>query len=265
MIYLQKSKKKSKKVFIAFALIILFLVIVSILAAKAPGPLSSMMHSIGMPFWRAGIFISNNINIVPGFIRSKSILVAENDSMKAELIESREKLMNLEIIKDDYNNFLQGFGRTASSSKIIATVLVRPPQTPYDMLIVDAGSMDGVFVNDMVYSTGGVILGTVNEVSAHSSNVTLFSRTDLLTPAFFERTNLAVTLRGIGGGAFEVEVPQESDVVKDDILIVPDLEPAVIGVVALVESSVKSAFKRVLIQTPTNLSYTRFVLIESKN
>lgn len=265
MIYLQKSRKKSKKVFFIFVVVVLFLIVAGILTTRAPGPLSSAMHTIGLPFWKVGVFLSNNVNIVPGFLRTKTALVAENDALKSELLISREKIMNFEVLGAEHARLLEEFGRIGNQGKTIATVLVRPPQTPYDMLILDAGSTDGVSSGDAVYTMGGIILGTVSEVAANSSNVTLFTRTDLQTEAFFERTNLAVTLRGIGGGTFEVEVPLEADVLKDDVLIVPKLEPSIVGVVSLVESSVKNAFKRVLIQTPANISYTRFVLIEQQN
>lgn len=264
MIYLQKSKKKKKKIIFAGFAILLFLVIASLLVSKAQGPLSSGMHAIGLPFWHVGNFLSNNVNIMPGFIRSKSAVIAENEALRAEVILNREKLLNFEILQSEHAKLLEDYGRSGSENKIISTVLVRPPQTPYDMLILDSGSSDGVSKDDVIYSMGGIILGRITEVSEHSSNATLFSRTDLITPAFFERTNLAVSLKGIGGGSFEVEVPQEADVQKGDTLIAPELTPSVIGVVSLVESSVKNAFKRVLIQSPTNISYVRFVLVHSK-
>lgn len=265
MIYRQKSKKRSKRPVVVLVGIILFVAIASLLLIKAHTPLSRVMRIIGLPLWKAEIFLSNHTHSVSGFFRSRNDVIAENDALRAEHDLDQQKLLDYEVLKSEHAKILQDYGRDGTQNKILATVLVRPPQTPYDTLIIDIGSNNGIVSDDVVYTTGGIILGTVSEVSARTSNVTLFSRTNLMTPAIFERTNLAVTVRGIGGGTFEAQVPQEADIVKDDIVILPKLEPSPLGAVELVESSVKSAFKRVLIQTPINISYTRFVLVGQKN
>lgn len=264
MIYRQKSKKKSKRVFVVLAVIVLFVVVSSFLISKVPETLSNTVRFVGTPFWQAEIFISNHTHFISNFFRSRNAVVTENDALKSELDLYREQMLDYETLKSEHAKLLAEYGREGTQNKIIATVLVRPPQTPFDTLILDVGSNEGVALEDVVYSVGGVILGTVTDVSAHNSNVTLFSRTNLMTPAIFERSNLSISIRGLGGGSFEAQVPQESDIVKDDILIMPTLVPSPVGVVSLVESSVKSAFKRVLIQSPTNISYTRFVFIGKK-
>src|SRR5581483_2968979 len=137
---------------------------------------------------------------------SKGALISENEALKAELDQDNEKLLDYEALKSEHAKLLEDYGRDTVGKKILATVLVRPPETPYDTLILDVGSAEGIASGDLVYSTGGIVLGTVSDVSSHTSNVMLFSRTNVVTPTIFERSNLSVSMRGIGGGSFEMQV-----------------------------------------------------------
>jgi len=263
MIYLQKSnKRKNKKIIIAVVGVAIFLFIAWLLMVKAPVFLTSTTHGIGWHLWQARIFILDKTHVFFNFFSSKSTLIAENDSLRSEIETLRGKLMNFEVLNVEHAKLLENYGRTLTEKNILAAVLVRPPQTPYDTLILDVGSRLGISAGDIVYSAGGIALGTINDVTAGTAKVVLFSNTNVETSAIIERNDLAVTLHGVGGGGFELQAPQETDILKGDTLIMPTLKSTIVGVVVDVESSVKSAFKRILIKSPESISHLRFVFVE---
>lgn len=264
MIYLQKSKKRNRR-FTPVIIIVLFLVVSGLLVAFMPTSLGGAMRYVGLPFWHTKNFLVDRTSHISGFFRTKNSLMTENDNLRDELGSLREKLIAYDALNSEHARLLAEHGRSTTTRRILATVLSRPPQSPYDVLILDVGSRDNVSVGDVIYGSGGIAMGVVSETSGRTSKVDLFSKTGLETQAIIERTGLAITLRGIGGGSFEVQVPQEADIMRGDTVIIPTLETVIIGEVVEVESVVTSAFKRILIQAPINISYIRFVFVEPKN
>lgn len=265
MIYLQKSKRRNRRNFVPIVVITLFLVVSTLLTIYAPAPVGGALRVVGLPFWHVKNFFAERNSNVYGFFRTKNSLISENDNLRGELGSLREKLIAYDALSSEHSKLLGEFGRSTTTRRVLATVLSRPPQSPYDVLILDIGSRDTVSVGDIIYGSGGIAMGVVSETSGRTSKADLFSKTGLETQAIVERTGLAITLRGLGGGSFEVQVPQEADIMENDTVIMPALETIMIGQVVEVESVVTSAFKRVLIQAPINISYVRFVFVEPKN
>ena len=71
--------------------------------------------------------------------------------------------------KDD-----EHLGACTRYSGIIAGIVARPPASPYDTLVLSAGSEEGVTLGMEAFGAGGVPLGVVSSVLANFSRVTLF-------------------------------------------------------------------------------------------
>ena len=97
----------------------------------------------------------------------------------ATLALQNEKLMNENAALANENQAL--LKKTASISGlvpdtrgIIAGIVARPPASPYDTLVLSAGSAEGVTLGMEAFGAGGVPLGVVSSVLANFSRVTLF-------------------------------------------------------------------------------------------
>jgi rod shape-determining protein MreC len=128
--------------------------------------------------------------------------------LRAAELENDELRTRLEMKKD---NFLS------------AAVLLSPPRTPYDTLIIDRGEYDGVVRGSRIILSDRVALGIVENVSVNQSTVKLLSAPGSRTEAVVERTGAIVELEGVGGGNFRLELPLGSDIVKSDLLVLPGL------------------------------------------
>jgi cell shape-determining protein MreC len=153
-------------------------------------------------------------------------------------------------------------GRKPSRETIIAGVLTHPPQTPYDVIIIDAGSNDAIEEGKAVYLPEGPSLGVVSEVSNSNSRVRLFSSSGEKTNAVLERHNVPVELEGLGAGNFRLMLPRDAEVEVGDRILSPDISSRLLAVVGDISRSPTDSFKEVRAKSPANIFILRFVFVE---
>jgi len=81
----------------------------------------------------------------------------------------------------------------------------------YDTLLIDSGESEGVMVGDTV-SVEGIALGTVTELSTHSSLVELYSSPGRTLDAEVGVSAGTIVVYGVGGGALEALMPGDLEV-----------------------------------------------------
>lgn len=116
---------------------------------------------------------------------------------------------------------------------LLANVIGRPPQSPYDTLVIDVGRSDGVRLEAGVWWPPGVYLGEVVELNQQSSVVELLTSPGVEHAA--RAAGLPLTTTGRGGDAFYGEVPDE-DPLSVGTTVFSDRYELPIGVVAATES-----------------------------
>ena len=162
-------------------------------------------------------------------------------------------------------------GRTGSSYGVLASVLARPPETPYDTLVIDAGKDNGVSVGDSVSAGGTVFIGSVEEVYAKSARVVLYSAGGeshdalLLSSKNASGEAVPVALSGQGAGSFVGEVPAGTAVSVGDMAVFPGLGERLVARVSAIDPAEGASFKKVYLQFPVNIFTLRFVEVHSKN
>jgi cell shape-determining protein MreC len=119
---------------------------------------------------------------------------------------------------------------------ILAGVVVRPPVSPYDTLVVGMGSKDGVTLGMEAFGQGGVPIGIVSSVLSNFSRVTLFSTPDMRTDGWVGHGSIPITLIGAGAGAFRASVSRSANVVVGDSVFVPGPGPLALGSVLRIDS-----------------------------
>ena len=159
------------------------------------------------------------------------------------------------------NILLELVGRKQESNIVIAAVLTRPPQTPYDVIIIDAGSNESLTIGSEVSLPEGPILGIISEVFPKSAKVRLFSASGEETNAVLERNNVPVTLVGTGGGNFRMTLPREIAIEKGDRILSPNIASRPLATVGEISVRPTDAFQEVLAKSPTNIFSLRFVFI----
>jgi cell shape-determining protein MreC len=260
MNFLLKNKPKrnyNSKVIFGSVLFLLLLLI----SLAFPNFLRSTSQNGMRPLWFLRDKVFNLTYFVTDFFSFKTNLLKENDRLSAEVATLRLNKIDYDILLKENEDLKLQIGASLRGTKIIAGVLSKPPQSPYDTFIIDANENSGVSVGDKVYASDSIILGYITTVSSKTSTVKLFSSGDQKQEAISSRTGASFVLEGSGGSNFQVEVPKEADILWGDIFLYPGINSSVLATVYFVDSSSQSSFKRVYLRIPTNALETKHVFI----
>ena len=217
--------------------------------------------TIVSPAWKAENIIARSLRNSFIYLRSQKMLVAENVVLKEKVSSLETEILSLLSKRVQENILLELVGRRLNSNMVAAAVLTHPPQTPYDIIIIDAGSEDSVTLGSEVSLPEGPILGAVLEVFPKRARVKLLSASGEETNAILERNDVPIVLEGTGGGSFKFILPRDIRVEKGDRILSPSITPSLLAVVAEVSTQSTDSFQEVLAQSPTNIFAIRFVFV----
>lgn len=232
----------------------------------AGGVVERVALSFGGPVAKSYFEIKNSFSFVAEMLRSRSTLVQENIDLQKQLVEQSGKLARFDTLVKENVDILAAYGRsvaaTATANKVVlANVVVKPPQSAYDVLVVDVGTNSAVKVSALVYALGGIPIGRVSETADTTAKVVLFSSDGEQNEVVQERTGASIPVVGKGGGNMEAIVPQDMDVLEGDKVTLPKFSAAVAASVVQVDSTITSSSKRVLFRLPVNVFNLRWVEI----
>lgn len=157
----------------------------------------------------------------------------ENEELRQQLLALQASLADRALLYQENLELKARLGRTdIEAPRLLAAVLQGPPGMPYDTLLLDVGTDNGVTVGDYVAAGGTTLIGTVTEVHAQTARVGLFSAPGqehqaLLYPAGSAPAALGGTvplaLEGQGGGSLRTQLPAGAKVRVGDYAVVPGL------------------------------------------
>ncbi len=261
MNYPLKSKPKRGNGRQIILVTVLFLIISATLFLF-PNAIRSMSYGIARPFWVVGDVVSKPFTQVHDFFTFKSSLVAENNSIKDELSRLKLKEIDYDAILQENQTLKESLGRTTSGTRVLARILSKPPQSPYDTFVIDAGSSEGLTPGNKVYLSDTTIIGLVTNVTTHTSLVELFSSGNKTLQTSNSRTGATFSITGIGGANMKIEVPKDTDILWGDVFIYPGLSTSVIGSVYYIDTNSQSSFKTAYIRMPGNVFSSQSVFVE---
>ena len=180
-------------------------------------------------------------------ISSESHAFVTSFSDAAELAARNEKLSTANAALASENRALQqklasvsallGAAAPNGASGILAGVIARPPESPYDTLVLAEGTTAGVKLGMEAFGEGGVPLGVVSSVLDDFSRITLFSAPGMTTSGWVGSTSTPLTIFGAGAGAMSASVAREAGIAVGDTVFVPGPGQLPVGSVVRVDSS----------------------------
>lgn len=260
MIFLQnKRNRKGKKAwFLIFA-------ILAITGASNDGArlvISKFVISLSAPFAKTAQYLNSGWEGIATYAKNKSANQKQLDELKEKEEETRVKLLMLESLKDE-NSELKSFLSQKNSGKyIFGTVTLRPPQSPYDMIVIDAGAENGVAQGMKAIAFSSAIIGHVSEVFPRTSKIKLTSLTGEETNIFLEKAKVSAIATGIGGGNLEIKIPGSVKIEIGDNALTESSFPFLVGVVEKSELDPITQFQKIILRTPVNYQELRRVFIE---
>ncbi len=145
---------------------------------------------------------------------------------------------------------------------VISTVLIRPPQSPYDVIVIDRGQDIGISEGDQVYVWEGFPIGEVVTVHKNRSIVKLLSAPGNKVEVYIGTSTTAVIAEGKGGGNFFLKLPKVSDIKNGDLVARNFLPPEVFSTIESVDSNDGEAYTYAYFKLPINLNNLVYVLVK---
>lgn len=193
---------------------------------------------------------------------SKKSLITERDGLKEQVANLEAQLTTLTVLKDENEKLQEMVGRKGDvGEQILGRIIVKPNQSLYDTLIIDAGTASGIRVGARVFARGAVAIGTIIEATANTATVSLFTTGGQKTQAVLVGKDIFLDLIGRGGGTFEATLPRDIKVEKGTEIVLPEGS----SVVAISEDSIvdpRDPFQKILFRSPVNLFELRFVGVQ---
>jgi cell shape-determining protein MreC len=252
--YLHNSKATSIRkylVWVVGAFVVLF---------GAKGMLGALSASFTMPIFSVHNYIQESSGTVPVFIRDRLSLLTQIRALEENVIMQKGMEATVAYLTSE-NTELRALQGASSSPRIIAGVIARPPYTPYDTIIIDQGSEDGIVLHAPVYQGGGNAIGYIREVFDKTALAVLFSSPGVESTVFVFGPNLFTTAYGEGGGIIRLSIPQGVWVEKGNVVILPSLDTGVIGSIQELVSNPTEPEQRAYISPEISLQSTRLVSV----
>ena len=196
-------------------------------------------------------------------LHQTATLEADNATLRAELASTTAALADRDLLYRENLQLKSLMGRDASVHSVLAGVVTRPPSSPYDTLVIDAGRAQGVAVGDYVSAGGTALIGTVDSVYATTARVVLFSAPSQVLQALLMDTPahpaIPLTVEGQGGGSMVAQVPSHTNVAVGDAVVFPGIADGLSALVTHVSVAQGASFQTLYLQLPANPLQLRFV------
>lgn len=263
MTTISPNRKRAATRLQAFSLVVLVLAIVGV-AALARTPLASLLWRIGSPLAQLRETSSTTLSIFFSGFGANHSLAVENALLRAQLASTSVLLEDRALLYSENIDLKSRLGRISPAmSSVLASVILRPPATPYDTLMIDVGRNVGVQVGDRVAAGGSVYIGTVREVYATTAEVVLFSAAGESYNALLlnatATTSVAISVAGQGGGSLTAEVPAGTPVAFGDSVVFSSIMPQLVARVIYIDTKMPASFKTIYMQLPVSISSLKFV------
>jgi cell shape-determining protein MreC len=252
---MKRTSRKSSLPLIAVVAVVLCALLVLLVARST---LAGVLWRIAAP-----ISLHNPFAPLVAQFHSTATLMSENTLLKAQLASTSAALADRNALYEENLALKSRLGRDASVHSLLASVVLRPPTTPYDTLMIDAGSTQGVALGDYVSAGGTTVIGTVDVLYPTSARVKLLSSSGESYQGLLIESSahaaVPVTVVGQGGGSFMTEVPAQTAALPGDSIVLPGIMGGYTGRVSRVDARTGDSFETLYLQLPANPQELQYV------
>ncbi|HEY4505875.1 MAG TPA: rod shape-determining protein MreC [Candidatus Paceibacterota bacterium] len=253
---------RNKRFWLSFSVTVLVVVLIIVITPIRKGFTRGVM-SVSELFWQGKLIALGDR--VEETIRFKKGIVAENRSLKEELVKNEAIRVENKSLKEENTLLRSLLDSVPDDTRItLSTILSRPSNSPFDTFIISGGEDKSYSVGNLVYGTEFVVLGKVAEVYNKTSKVVLFSSYKVETPILVGPENITLSAVGHGGQNFSIELPEGLGVTVGDTLLLPTIRHAVIGTVGEIKPNPDGTTRTVIARSPINMYQLRFVMVSEE-
>ncbi len=265
---------KNKAGMIGIIITIIILIVVVIVSNISTGNLWAMESAVGklfMPIQNGIIYLKNKITGNEQELSDIQTLKEENQKLKDENSQLQEQLRELEILKSE-NNTLKEYVNLKdkySSYTTVPAYVIQRSLSNYDKLIViNAGTDDGINVNMPVISESGLV-GHVISVTNDTAKIQTIIDTASNVSANISNVQDSVVLKGTLNSTEILKatyIPADSTILQGDEVVTSGLggiypKGILVGNVKTVVNTQNEADRYAEIEVSTDFSNLETVLV----
>ena len=265
---------KNKAGMIGIIITIIILIVVVIVSNISTGNLWPMESAVGklfMPIQNGIIYLKNKITGNEQELSDIQTLKEENQKLKDENSQLQEQLRELEILKSE-NNTLKEYVNLKdkySSYTTVPAYVIQRSLSNYDKLIViNAGTDDGINVNMPVISESGLV-GHVISVTNDTAKIQTIIDTASNVSANISNVQDSVVLKGTLNSTEILKatyIPADSTILQGDEVVTSGLggiypKGILVGNVKTVVNTQNEADRYAEIEVSTDFSNLETVLV----
>ncbi len=180
-------------------------------------------------------YFANSTASLPSYIRARGELEGEIQRLKQDIASESGNQTTIARLMSE-NEELRALLGDSKDERILAGVIARPPNTPYDTLIIDRGTAHNIVEGAIVYHANEHAIGMVSRVYEKIAVVTLFSSDGVESTVYVYGPDVFAYAYGEGGGVIRISLPQGILVKEGDAVVLPSLHMGDLGVVERVVS-----------------------------
>lgn len=223
-----RTKRISVAVLVVGVLLVLSLVL--------PRIFSFATQVFWYPFTTTYVWLNESSGSLPAYFRDRRELVGQINELRGELASQSGTDLTIKRLQTENTEFRNLIGAVPGERQV-ARVVARPPQLPYDVVLIDRGARQGVVESAPVYLGQDQLVGFVSTVNPDTSLVTLVTHPDFSATAYIMGPDIFTLTEGVGGGVLRVRVPQGLPIKQGDVVILPAVDAGVYGSIFAVTSS----------------------------
>ena len=186
----------------------------------------------------------------------------ELNYLRERNIELENEIILLESAKKENEELKILLSRPDKKSYILGSIVSRPPQSPHDMIVLDAGSDNGVKQGMRAIAYGSVLIGHVVEVFPYASKIKLVSYPGEETNLIMENAKISAIGLGLGGGNIEVKIPGSVKINSGDKIITEGAFHHLLGPADKIEADALNPFQKIIFRMPVNLNELQKIGLE---
>lgn len=226
--HISRSKKLRRIAFIGVIFIVLIFAV--------PKFVASIASAVFTPIYKVNTWLAQSSDSFPMYFRDRSLLIEEITTLKTSQLSQGADQLILRLLTEE-NRLLRQLSGDKDEKRILAGVIGRPNMMPYDVLVLDKGSYDGIVEGAPVFVAGNVVVGIVRRALFDSSIVELVTTPGFKVSVYILGPDIFTNAVGIGGGQLQIGVPQGIKLTKGDLVILPGVHSGVYGEISVIEST----------------------------
>ncbi len=216
------------------------------------------------PFHAVTTWVKNSNDSIPLYLRSRSELVSEIESMKSKTAVEMGTQQSIQRLLEE-NIQLRSLSNVGTTTdRVIARVIARPNSLAYDYLQIDRGSNHGLIIGAPVYSGLDTIIGVIIQVTPEYSFVQLITTPGFESTAYVIGPNVFSKLEGVGGGVARVSLPQGVSLNMGQLVLLPGITSGVYGEISWIENHPTQPEQYGYVVPPLAINSISYVSIDTK-